>query len=136
MCVCVFQGMLNGNDRLGPVKAELKCDETPSTMQIARVLASRCKTPLLTKRATLRDSKGSLGPGERARMAVHEPTRAPRAKLMNSYEIDVGADHRLMDWMIRHISWTLNRFQVKQKYASQGVRWTKCAFDCGQETEN
>ena len=28
-------------------------------------------------------------------------------------EIDVGASHRLMGWMIRHAAWILNRFQIK-----------------------
>ena len=36
----VVHGMLNNVDRLGLVKAEMKCDQEPSTMEIARHLAS------------------------------------------------------------------------------------------------
>ena len=49
---CVVQGMLNHIDRLGWVNAELQCDQEPSTMEIALVLASRCKTTVLTGSAT------------------------------------------------------------------------------------
>ena len=44
----VVQGMLNNIDRLGLVKAELRCDQETSTLEIARHLAMRCKKTVLT----------------------------------------------------------------------------------------
>ena len=44
----VVQGMLNNIDRLRLVKAELRCDQETSTMEIARHLAMRCKKTVLT----------------------------------------------------------------------------------------
>ena len=37
--------------------------------------------------------------------------RVSRAQVMQSYRIDVGADHRVMSWMARHCSKKLSRFQ-------------------------
>ena len=75
------QGMLDYIHRFGLVKAELKCDEEPSTMEIARHLGSRCKTTVLTESATPRGSEGSLGQCERADLSVQGQLPAPPAQL-------------------------------------------------------
>ena len=46
---------------------------------------------------------------------------------MKHYEKDVGADHRLMDWMIRRCSWVLNRLQ------SEGDERTACTHTRSKE---
>ena len=43
----VVKGMLNNIDRLGLVKAELKCDQQPCKLMLARVFARRCDTTVL-----------------------------------------------------------------------------------------
>ena len=63
---CVIQNMLNDVDRIGLTKTKLKFNQKPSKLEIARVLASRCKTTVLTESAAQRGSNGSLDRGERA----------------------------------------------------------------------
>ena len=57
---------LCAEDRLGLVKAELKCDQEPSTLDVANALIKRCQSTALIVTATPKGSKGSLGRGERA----------------------------------------------------------------------
>ena len=52
-------------DRLGLVKAELKCDQEPSTLDAANALIKRCQSTALIVTATPKVSKGSLERGER-----------------------------------------------------------------------
>ena len=68
--------------RLGLVKAELQCDHEPSTVEIARHLASRRKTTVLTESATARGSQGSAGRCARANLAAQRQLRALRAQLI------------------------------------------------------
>ena len=53
-------------DRLGLVKAELKCDQEPRTLDVANALSRRCQSTSLMVTATPKGSKGSLERGERA----------------------------------------------------------------------
>ena len=53
-------------DRLGLVKAVLKCDQEPSTLDVANASIRRCQSTSLIVSATPTGSKGSLGRGERA----------------------------------------------------------------------
>ena len=50
---------------------------------------------------------------ERENFTVQGQIRAPRAQLIKKYEVDVGATHRLMGWMVRDSAWFLNRFQIQ-----------------------
>ena len=77
--------MVNCIDRLGLVKAELKC-----------VFASRCKATVLAESATPRGSNRSLGRGERGIFAIQGQLRGLAAQVMTNYMTDVGAEHRLM----------------------------------------
>ena len=61
----VMQSFQNYIDRLGLVRAELKCDQEPSTLDVANTLIKRCQSTILMVTATPKGSKGSLGRGER-----------------------------------------------------------------------
>ena len=63
-------------DRLGLVKAELKCDQEPSTLDVANALIKRCQSTSLIVIATPKGSKGSLGRGERANLTIQGQLRA------------------------------------------------------------
>ena len=57
----VMQSFQDYIDRLSLVKAELKCDQEPSTLDVASVLIKKCPSTVLTLTATPTGSKGSLG---------------------------------------------------------------------------
>ena len=48
----VMQSFENYIDRLGLVKAELKCDQDPSTLDVASALIKRCQSTALIVTAT------------------------------------------------------------------------------------
>ena len=56
----VMQSFQNYIDRLGLVRAELKCDQEPSTLDVANTLIKRCQSTILMVTATPKGSKGSL----------------------------------------------------------------------------
>ena len=74
----VMQSFQNYVDRLGLVRAELKCDQEPSTLDVANTLVRRCKSTTLMATATPKGSKGSLGHGERANLTIQGQLRALR----------------------------------------------------------
>ena len=51
----------NNIARLGLVRAELKCDQEPSTLDVANTLIKRCQSTNLIATATTKGSKGSFG---------------------------------------------------------------------------
>ena len=107
----VMKSFQNYIDRLGLVKAELKCDQEPSTLDVANALIKRCQSTALIVTATPRGSKGSLVRGERANLIIQ--FRAFREAVSMKYKTEVGPDHVLMGWMVRHCAWVVNNFQVK-----------------------
>ena len=74
----VMQSFQNFIDRLGLVKAELKCDLEPSTLDVANTLVKRCQSTILMVTATRKGSKGSLGRGERSNLTIQGQLRAFR----------------------------------------------------------
>ena len=77
-------------------------------------------------------------PLHRARTAA----KRYEAQLVEKYEIDVGASHRLMGWMVSHCSWIL-RFQIKSDDQQHEICVTRtttrstCSlvkFACSEET--
>ena len=48
----VMQSFQNYIDRLGLVRAELKCDQEPSTLDVADTLIKRCQSTILMVTAT------------------------------------------------------------------------------------
>ena len=108
-----MQSFQNYIDRLGLVKAELKCDQEPSTLDVANALIKRCQSTALIVTATPKGSKGSLGRGERANLIIQGQLRAFREAVSMKYKTEVGPDHVLMGWMVRHCAWVVNNFQVK-----------------------
>ena len=73
-----MQSFQNYIDRFGLVKAELKCDQEPSTLDVANALIKRCRSTALILTATPKGSKGSLGRGERPNLIIQGLFRAER----------------------------------------------------------
>ena len=65
-----MQSFQNYIDRVGFLKAELKCDQEPSTLDVENALIKRCQSTILMVTATPKGSKGSLGRGERANLII------------------------------------------------------------------
>ena len=61
-----------------------------------------CQSTALIVTATPKGSKGSLERGERANMMIQGQFRAFRAAVSMKYKTEVGPDHVLMGWMVRH----------------------------------
>ena len=85
----------------------------PSTLDVANALIKRCQSTALIVIATPIGSNGSLGRGERANLQIQEQLRAFRGAVSMKYKTEVGPDHMLMGWMVRHCAWVVNNFQVK-----------------------
>ena len=71
----VMQSFQNYIDRLGLVKAEMKCDQESNTLDVANALIKRCQSTALIVTATPKGSKGSLGRGERANLIIQGQLR-------------------------------------------------------------
>ena len=85
--------------------------------------------------ATPKGSKGSLGRGERANLTIEGQLRAFREAVSVKYKAEIGPDHVLMGWMVRHCAWVVNHFQVKstgrtlcRSIRGQGLHWRSCAI--------
>ena len=63
-----MQSLQNYIDRLGLVKAELKCDQEPSTFDEANVLNKKFQSTFLIVSATPKSSKGSFGPWRKSKL--------------------------------------------------------------------
>ena len=92
----VMQSFQNYIDRLGFVKAELKCDQEPSTLDVANALIKQCHSTNLVATATPTGSKGSLRRGERAHLIIQGQLRGFREAVAIKYKREVGPDHVLM----------------------------------------
>ena len=107
----VMQSFQKYNDRLGLVKAEMKYDQEPGTLDVANALIKRCSSTSLFVTATPTGSKWSLGRGERANLTIQGQLRAFREAVSMKCKTEVGPDHVLMGWMVRHCAWVVNNFQ-------------------------
>ena len=106
----VMQSFQNYTDRLGLVEAELKCDQVPSTLDVANTLIKRCQSTILMVTAT---PKGSKERGATIKLTIQGQLRAFREAVSLKHKTEVGLDHVLMGWMVRHCAWVVNSFQVK-----------------------
>ena len=70
-----MQSFQNYIDRLGFVKAELKCDQEPSTLDVAKALIKRCQATALIATAMPKGSKERLRRGERANLMIQGQLR-------------------------------------------------------------
>ena len=104
---------LNWIKQLGHPVIELKCEQEPSTIDVRNQLIKRCEGTQLIPFATPKGSKGALGAGERAHLAVEGKLRSNRDRLEQVYKTKIGPNHLLIPWLVRHISWLLDRFQTK-----------------------
>ena len=107
-------------------RAELKCDQEPSTLDVANALIKRCQSTALIVTATPRGSKGSLVHRERANLTIQGQLRAFREAVSMRYKTEVGPDHVLMGWMVQHCAWGC------KKLSSEGNRETALSFYPGQ----
>ena len=57
----VMQCFQNYIDRLGLAKADLTCDQEPSTLDVANALIKRCQSTALILTASQKARKGALG---------------------------------------------------------------------------
>ena len=101
----VMQSFQNYVDRLGFVRAALLMWQT--------TLIKLCQSTILMVTATPKGPKGSLGRGERANLTIQGRLRAFREDVSMKYKTEIGPDHVLMGWMVRHCPWVVNNFQVK-----------------------
>ena len=90
-----------------------RTDQEPSTLDVANALIERCHSTALIVAATPKGSKGSLGRGERANLTIQGMLRAFREAVSLKYKTEIGPEHVLMGWMVRHWAWFVNNFQVK-----------------------
>ena len=130
-----MQSFQNEIDPLGLVRAELKCDQEPSTLDVANALVKRCQSTNLMVTVTPKGSKGSLVRGERANLTIQGQLRAFREAVSTRYKTEHGPDHVLMDLMVRHCAWFVNNLQVKGTgenafsfYPGQGLHWRSCVI--------
>ena len=54
-----------------------------------------------------------LGRGERADLTIQGQLRAFREDVSMRYKTEIGPDHVLMGWMVRHCAWVVDNVQVK-----------------------
>ena len=124
----VMQSFQNYIDRLGLVKAELKCDQEPNTLDVANALIKRCQSTALIVTATPKGSKGSLWRGKRPNLTIQGQLRAFREAVSMKHKTEVGPDHVLMGWRVRHCAWVVNNFQVKGTGCKDLSFWISCAI--------
>ena len=84
-----MQSFQNYIDWLGLAKAGLRCDQEPSTLDVANALIKRCQSPVLIVTATPRGSTGSLGRGERVNLIIQGQLRAFREAVSLKYKTEV-----------------------------------------------
>ena len=108
-----MQSLQNYHDKLGLVKGEFKCDQEPSTLDVANSLIKRCQSTSLIVTATPKGSKGSLVRRERPNLTIQGQLRPFREAVSLKYKTEIGPEHMLMGWMVRHSAWVVNNFQVK-----------------------
>ena len=146
----MVQGMPNHIDKFGWVNAELKCDQEPSTMEIARVLASRCKTTVLTGSANTTRIVGQSRRGERANFASTRTTSSTTstAQLDDTspfFGVQIVPKSKVTDeqhWKIDEtVSTTRNWCSVEQFACSETIRYvprltqTECMLAKTRQTE-
>ena len=103
-----MQSFQNFLDRLCLVKAEMRCDKEPNTLDVANALVRR-----MVVSATPEGSKGSLGRRERANLTIQGQLRAFRDAVPSEYKTEIGPEHMLMSWMVRNSAWVANTVQEK-----------------------
>ena len=112
----VMQSFQNYIDRLGLVKAELKCDQEPSTLNVANALVKRCQSTSLIVLATPKGSRGSLERGERTNLTIQGQLQAFREAVSVKYKTEIGTEHVLMGWIVLHSAWVVNNFQCARTW--------------------
>ena len=95
-----FKGCRTTLIDVGLVIAELNFELALSTLELARMPASRCKMTVLNETDSTKGSTYSLDRGERSNQAIQGQVRALRAQVMQSCaRLISGVDRRLMVWI-------------------------------------
>ena len=87
----------------------MKCDQEPSVLDVANVLVKLCQSTVLI----VIGSKGSFEREARANLTIQGQFRGFREAVSMKYKTEVGLDHVLMGWMVRHCAWVVTNVQVK-----------------------
>ena len=126
----VMESFQNYIDRLGLVKEEMKCDQGPSTLDVANALIKRCRSTSLIVTATPNGSKGSVARGEQTNLTIQGQLQAFREDVSMRYKTEFGPNHVLMGWMVRHCAWVVNNFceSALSFHPGQGLHWRSCAI--------
>ena len=107
------QSFQNYIDRLGLVKAELKCDQEPSTLDVANVLIEEVSIHSSDRDSNPKRLDRELGTWRKANLTTQGQLQAFREAVSVEYKSEFGPDHVLMSWMVRHCAWVVNHFEVK-----------------------
>ena len=131
----VMQSFQDYIDRLGLVKAELKCDQESSTLDVANALIKRCQSTALIVTATPKGSKRSLGCGGRANLTIQGQLRAFREAVSMKYKTEHwtrsrvdGLDGTTLCMDCQQFPSEGNRGNALSFYQWQGVHWGICAI--------
>ena len=127
----VMQCFQNYVDRLGLVKAELACDQGPTTLDVSNASIKRCQSTALIVTATPKGSKGCLERRERATLIIQGHLRAFREAVSMNHKTEVGLDHVLMGWMVRQCALVVTNFQVKGTRRTP-YRSMRCKYYTGE----
>ena len=97
--------------RLGFEKVTIQCDPENAAKDVALKLSIEIGNNA-TFRYTPKASKGSNGMVERFRSFIEGMTRTWRRAIGAKYGVVIELRHPLMAWIVRHASWTHDRFLV------------------------
>ena len=109
------------------MKAELKCDQEPSTLDVANALIKRCQSTALI--VTAKGSKGSLGRGDRANLIIQGQLRAFREAVseVGGSRVD-GVDGTTLCVGRKQFPSEGNRENALSFYPGQGLHWRSGAI--------
>ena len=126
-----MQSFQNYIDRLGLVKAELKCDQEPSTLDVANALIKRCQsTSLIVKRLERKleawrtrefDNSGIASGISRSRL------NAIQDRSWTGSRVD-GLDGTTLCMGRKQFPSEGNRENALSFYPGQGLHWRSCAI--------
>ena len=106
ICFCKF---LQEAGLMGTLR--LRSDQGPAAMAVAQEVAARRHPAHTIVETTPRASHSSLGGAERKCQTIAGQVRVLRIEVEERWKIPVLATSPIMKYIIRHASWTTNRFQ-------------------------
>ena len=130
----VMQSFQNYIDRLGLVKAELKCDQEPSTLDVANALIKRCQSTNFLPTPTPKGSKGSFGAWRTSEFDDSGTASGISRSRLNELQDRSwtgsrvgGPDGTTLCIDCKQLSSEGNRENPLSFYLGQGLHWRSCA---------